>query len=75
MTRPKNRILPTPEEALDHLTSSITSYATFESLVSACKGGYTPVLLAVGKHSRQNVRLADALEARGCKVWKGMKSI
>ena len=61
------------EETLDLLTSSITAYATFEALVGACKGGYTPTLLPVGGRAKKNLRLAAALEDRGCKVWRGMK--
>lgn len=74
MTRPKVKGRPTPEEALDNLTRAITAYPSFESMMLACKSGYRPVLLPVGKHAKQNVRLADAIEARGCKVWRGMKS-
>lgn len=75
MTKAKSKVRLTPEETLDHLTSSITAYASFETLVSACQGGYTPTLLPVGPHAKQNGRLAEALEARGCKVWRGMKSV
>jgi hypothetical protein len=73
MTKPKIR--PTPEETLDNLTLAITAYASFETMVSACQGGHTPTLLPVGPHAKQNVRLAEALEARGCKVWRGMKAV
>ena len=73
MTRPKSKPRLTPEETLDHLTVSLTAYPSFSSMVLACNAGYRPTLLPVGKHAKQNVRLADALEARGCKVWRGMK--
>lgn len=74
MTKPKGKPQPTPEELLDNLTLSTTAFASFEALVTACQGGYTPTLLPVGKLGRLNLKLAEALEARGCKVWRGMRS-
>jgi hypothetical protein len=75
VTKPKSKVRPTPEETLDHLTLAITAYPSFEAMVTACKKGYIPTLLPVGHHAKQNVRLAEALEARGCKVWRGMKAV
>jgi hypothetical protein len=65
----------TTEETLDQLTRSITAFPSFEAMVTACKGGYIPTLLPVGSHGKQNVRLATALEARECKVWRGIKAV
>lgn len=75
MTRPKSWVAPTQEETLDQLTLATTAFPTFEALVTACQGGYTPTLIPVGKPAKQHRRLADALEARGCKVWRGMKAV
>lgn len=72
MARPK-KVPLSQEENLDLLTSSVTSYATFEALVGACKSGYLPTLLPVGGRAKKNLKLADALEERGCKVWRGIK--
>jgi hypothetical protein len=75
VTRPKSKVRPTPEETLDNLTLAISAFPSFEAMVTACQGGYRPTLLPVGHHGKQNVRLAEALEARGCKVWRGMKVV
>lgn len=75
MTKPKSKARPTPEEELDNLTLAITAFPSFEAMVTSCQGGYRPTLLPVGPHGKQNVRLAIALEARGCKVWRGMKAV
>ena len=75
VTKPKSKIQLTKEEELDNLTRAVTSYTDFEALVTACKAGYTPTLLPVGPHGKQNSRLADALVDRRFHVWRVMNTV
>lgn len=70
----KSKVVKSEAEALDKLVTNVTAFSSFEDMVKACEGGYIPTLLPVGPLATRNNRLAAALEGRGYKAWRGMKS-
>ncbi len=64
--------------SLNHLTLAVTAFNSWNALVAAMDGGYVPTLRPYSGRSKAQkewnskvVQLADKIEERGWKVYRG----